>query len=311
MLRVDLLINEARENTESSEYTSETGVQDSSFLRAFNDAQDKVMSLIHQMDPNLFEEEKLVDVVSGQEAYDVPVDLYAGTKIKKVEYSSNGDENQFNELDSGNLRERLSGQPSEPSFYIRRSNQLLIQPRPQGGGKLRVTYIRTIPRLDKRRGRLTAVTTDDTTGTISGMIVDPSLLTSDDVTFINQIEFLCVVSKLGVIKMKGIPIDQINSSTGAIDVEAGFAYEDGESAAIGDYIVGGKYTTTHSELPDTAERYLLKFAEWRVQKRDSSNDSREANEELEGMAADIVATYKKPDDAVQEIAILDTQFLDF
>ena len=108
--------------------------------------------------------------------------------------------------------------------------------------------------------------------------------------------------------MAGIPLADLNTSTGEITVDT-FEYEDGETIAVGDYVVSGKYTTTHSELPDIAERYLLMFGQWRVQKRDSSNDSVDANAEAKEMEADIMATYAEQTKDVAEIPILDTSFM--
>lgn len=308
MKRADLLINEVREDTENSEFTTETGVQDSTILRAFNDAQNRIMSLIQQQKPNLFQKEKVIDAVAGQEVYDLPVDVFATHMLEKVEYSSTGNAQDYYPLDYGYLKERTNTMPGIPAFYIRRSQQLLIQPKPQGAGKIRATYIRTIPTLDKRRGKVETVVLDGLTNTITTLVLDPTALTTDDSQSLLAAEWFCVVDKNGTIKMAGIPLADLNTSTGAVTVDT-FNYQAGESIAVGDYVVTGKFTTTHSELPDIAERYLLMFAQWRVQKRDSSNDSQEANAEAKEMEADIMSTYSEQTKDVAEIPVLDTSFM--
>lgn len=308
MKRADLLITEVREDTENSEFTTETGVQDSTILRAFNDAQNRIMSLIQQQKPNLFQKEKLIDAVAGQETYDLPVDVFATHMLEKVEYSPTGNDTEYYQLDYGYLKERTNTLPGVPAFYIRRSSQILIQPKPQGAGKFRLTYIRTIPTLDKRRGKVETVTLDGSTNTITTLILDPTALTTDDSQALIDAEWFCVVDRNGNIKMQGIPLADLNTSTGQITVDT-FEYEDGETIAVGDYVVTGKYATTHSELPDIAERYLLMFGQWRVQKRDSSNDSVEANQEAKEMESDIMATYSEQTKDVAEIPVLDTSFM--
>lgn len=306
MRRVDQLIAEVREETESTEFTSETGIQDSTILLAFNHAQDRIMSLIQQTKPNLFQKEKVIDAVAGQETYSLPADVFATHMLEKVEYSVTGRDEDYYTLDFGYLRERINRVPGTPAFYIRRSSELLLQPKPQQAGKIRVTYIRTIPKVDARRAKVLSVTL--TADSISSLTLDPTALTSDNAQAITDAEYICVVSKDGVIKMKAIPVADLNSSNGDVTVDT-FTFESGETIEVGDWIVTGKFSTTHSELPDIAERYLIEFGKWRVHKRDSSNDSGEADAERKEMEADIMATYAEPGKDVNDVPITDTQFL--
>lgn len=306
MKRVDQLINEAKRETENTESTSDTGVQDSEYIRALNDAQDKIHSAILLQNPQILVTEKEIDVVAEQEAYNMPADVFGTTRIEKVEYSRTSIARDYYELDPAFLDERLNGESGRPSYFIRDSERLLIQPKPAGSGKLRVTYEKVLPRLDKRRGKVQTVIL--TSNTITQLILNPTTFTSDDIQEMNDAEYLCVVSKRGVIKMKGIPITEVNSSTGEVTVEA-FTFEAGETIAVDDYVVAGAFATTNCQLPDIAERYLLRYCKWRVLKRDSSNDSREEKEEVDEIAADIIATYARADKSIKRIPIIDTDFL--
>jgi len=255
----------------------------------------------------MFQKQKVIDVVSMQETYDIPVDVFMDSRIEKVEYSITRQLNGYYKLDAGQSDERLNSLPGNPSFYIRESKTLLLQPPPQQTGLLRLTYQRSFPRLDKRRGRVSEVTLG--IDTITTLVLDPTILTSDDITLLNNAEYICIVSKDGRIKMKGIPIVEVNSTTGAVTVDT-FTFESGETIAVGDYAVAGKYTTSHSELPDICERYLLRFCTWRVLKRDSSNDAPGENAEIKDMEAEIIESYRQADFDVKEVPILDTQYLD-
>lgn len=306
MKRVDQLITEAKRESENTESTSDTGVQDSEYIRALNDAQDRIHSAILLQNPQILVKEKEITVVAEQEAYDLPADVFGTTRVEKVEYSRTGVARDYYELDPAFIDERLNGQSGRPSYFIRESERLLIQPKPAGAGLLRVTYEKVLPRLDKRRGKvLTVVLTSDA---ITSLILDPTALTTEDVQEMNDSEFICVVSKRGVIKMKGIPITEVNSSTGEVTVET-FTFEAGETIEVDDYVVAGSFATTHCQLPDIAERYLLRYCKWRVLKRDSSNDSREEKEEVDEIAGDIIATYARADKTIKRIPIIDTDFM--
>lgn len=310
MKRIDLLITESRRTTGNQNYTSETGVQDAEFIRALNDAQERIQSLILNTYPRLFQKRKEIDAVTNQEAYDNPVDLFMDTRIEKIEYSNNGDSKNYYKLDAGETDEQLNTTSGAPSFYIRESKQFLSQPAPQGGGKFRMTYQRSFPKLDKRRGKVLTVALDGTTKTINSLVLDPTLITNDDAQEINDTEYICVVSKDGTVKMTKIPCS-VDTNTGIVTVDADFVYETGETIDVGDWVVTGKYATTHSQLSDICERYLLQFCNWRILKRDSSNDSAESNQELKEMENEIIDSYRKADNDVKGIPILDYDYLSF
>ncbi len=302
MKRVDQLITEARRDTGNTESTSDSGVQDSTFIRALNDAQDRIHSAILLQNPKILKKEKIITAVAEQEAYDLPVDVFGTTRIEKVEYSRTGNTADYYQLDNGETEDRKNGQSGAPSMFIRDSERILIQPKPAGGGSFRLSYEKVLPRLDVRRG--TVLTVVLTTDEITSLVLDPSDITTDDIEALNDAEYICVVSKRGVIKMQGIPIVEVNSSTGEVTVEA-FTFEAGETIAVGDYVVAGQFATTNCQLPDLAEQYLLSFTKWRVQKKDSSNDSTEEKGEVDEIAASIIATYSRADKTVHGIPIVD------
>jgi hypothetical protein len=80
--------------------------------------------------------------------------------------------------------------------------------------------------------------------------------------------------------------------------------ESGESAAVGDYIISGEYSTTHPELGPEVERYLQSYAEYKILKRDSSVDSQEALQELDLMEREIIMSYADISDDIMEIPII-------
>src|SRR5688572_25042917 len=201
MRRSELLIEQARKATENTTYNSDTGIDDEEFLQYLNDAQDRMKSRIQSKFPKLFTAEYVVTLSDDQEAVPLPPDLYNETRIENVEYSQTGNAEDYRALDSGVSFERVNGSAGRPRFYIRRGNYILLQPKAQNGGKVRFEYQRDIPRLDKRRATVSAVTLNTGALTITSLTLDTSVLTADDITAIQNAEYGTIVDRNGVIKM--------------------------------------------------------------------------------------------------------------
>ena len=104
--------------------------------------------------------------------------------------------------------------------------------------------------------------------------------------------------------VKNIEIDLDTTVTNTFQITCNPHTTDaGESSTIpaGAYIVGGKDTTTHSDLGIEVERYLIAYCAWKILKRDSSMDSTEAMQELQLMAQEIVKSYALITDDIQLI----------
>lgn len=305
MRRLDLLITQSRRSTENLDFTTDAGIQDNEIIQYFNDAQDEMFGLILNLFPDMYQAEEIIDVVASQEAYDIPADAYVGQRIEKVEYSRNGQDRDYYILKKGDKRERLNGTSGNPSFYIRQGNKILIQPKPDVGGTLRVLYQRSIPTLDIRRAVVGSVTLG--ANTITNLTLDTTQ-NIDDVELVDN-DYITIVNKFGVVKMKAIPITSIDTTTGVITIDAGFTFADGETISAGDYVLRGTNATTHSQLPVECENYLLEYANTRLQMRDSSADANDLALLVQKMEAGMKQTFAEPDGDVNQIPILDTQFL--
>ena len=114
------------------------------------------------------------------------------------------------------------------------------------------------------------------------------------------------LSRLGAVSSKITLGSLITASTSALITCAAHTVStaDGESASdilANHYIVGGKDTTTHGDLPRSVERYLISYCAWKILKRDSSVDSSEAQLELQALIQEIVNSYAMISDDVQYI----------
>jgi hypothetical protein len=300
------LIAETRDHTENSEFSDTIGIQDSEFIRFINDGQARLHSLIVQQHMNAFLKEVEVPVVNNQEAYAYPKDIYLNSRVTQIMYKHTADDENFFPLKPSHLINRRPGQEGRPNRYIRQANTFLINPVPTGAGagaELKISYTKEIPRLDLRRARVGSVTLDTSARTITALSLNVSTETID-IDPIQKYNFFCIVDKNGVQKMTCIPYDSIDTTTGDVTIEAGFQFDNGETIEVGDYLVPGKNSTTHSEFPGSVERYLIAYAGWKILRRDSSVDFQDQQLELQEMEAEIVAAYADLLDDIYEVPLV-------
>jgi|15BtaG_2_1085339.scaffolds.fasta_scaffold01688_2 hypothetical protein len=300
MRYLNYLIKQVRRETENEEFTADTGIQDIEFIQYINDAQHRLQSVISAQHPKVFLSDEEIDVVNGQSSYSLPSDTYLDNRVHLIEYSIDGTETGYYPLDEVSLRRISSGATGSPDFYVRSTGKIILNPAPTLG-KIRVTYSQKVKELDLRRAQVSTLASPITTVS-EGLVVD--LNTSSvqtDTDSLSEHDYLCVVDKEGNSKMKNIPIKEVSSSTIILEAHTPLS---GESIDSSDFIVGGKDASTHSTLPRSLERYLLTYCTWKIQKRDSSSDSQEAQMELLAMEKDIVDSYSNISDDIQEIPIL-------
>lgn len=305
MRRIDQLITTVRRITDTLSFTDTAGIQDDEYIQGFNDAQDRIYSLIQLSFPMVFVKEVTINVNIEQQNYPIPVDCYLGSRINRVEYSNSGRPENFYNLKQVELWERDQFETGLPYLYIRRGAEILIQPKPRSGGLLRVTYQKKLPRLDKRYGSVGAVVL--ATDSITSLTLDITKVIDGDPVVDDG--YLTVVDKNGVIKMMNVPVDAIDATTGVVTISSGFTFESGETIAVGDFIVRGKFATTHSELPDEVESYLIEKCKDKIYRRDSSSDSQETSGEVSAVEDQIVQSYNHPSADIDRIPIISPDFL--
>jgi len=306
MRKLELLILASRRATENQEFTETAGIQDEEFIQYFNDGQEEIHAKLNQLFPHILMKQKEIQCVAAQEAYDIPSDVFLGTRIDFVEYTQSGNATDYYGLKKGSLKERLNGVQTDPSFYIRNGTQILLQPKPQSSGsKIRVSYQRSIPRLDIKRATVESVTLG-AGNTITSLVLDDSVLFDRDALL--EEGYITITDKDGVIKMQSIPIDDITTA-GVVTVSAGFTYETGESIAVGDSVLRGKVSSQISELPELCEKYLIEYCNARILVRDSSSDSAAVGQVLTRVESTLQTAFAEPDNDPDYIPVLDGQYL--
>ncbi len=298
-------IVEARLISENENFSDTEGIPQSVFIRFFNDAQDRLQSRILSANPaaTVFDAEEVISVESNKNDYSLAPRTALDNIIRSVKYRANTTTDSYCNL-SYIPAHNLLDYPGEPSEYHVSSGELLLSPKPESGlGELTVRYPRALDDLDIRRGTIQGRTLDvGETNLLTITLEDDSLL---DDEALSDAEWVTVNDSKGNVTFYNIPIDSYDSSTNTLTVSAGTLIENG-TVGIGDYIAIGPYSTTHSKLPQTVERYLIQYCVWKILKLDSSVDSTEAEQELFAIEADIVSQYKDSNKDIKKIPIINS-----
>lgn len=300
MKSITKLLTEVRRSTRNSDTTS---IVDNEFIEAFNDAQDMGQSIIASVFPDLFVSQEIINTVANQEAYSITERVFLTTRIKTMEYSQTGQITDYYEIPPRSYKER-STVPGYPSFYIRRENGFYLNPIPNASSqKIRVTYERELDEVDIRRAKVTS-----TTGTPITAITlnNASFPTNADILTLEVGDYICVSDPYGVVKAYNIPV---TSATATSITVPSHTLGSGETISAGDYITIGQYTTTHSKLPQTCERFLKTYVEWKVFNRDSSDQATAKLAELNSIREDMLASFANPSRDVHYVAIIDEDIL--
>lgn len=310
--RADRLLTHIRAITENETDNSTTDISDEEILQYVSEAQDRIQSKILAQHPRVFVKEATIVGVANQEEYSLPADCYLASRVTAVEYTDNASAAYpvYYKLKPGTERNRQSHISGIPAYYIRRDKMndaaasILAAPRPSSSsGQFRVTYTQKMDKMDIRRAIVSTVTL--ATSTITALTLDVSGNPPIDTELSDNHDYFCVVDAVGTIKMRNIRFDSINTTTGVVTINSGFTFESGETIAVGDYIVAGENSSTHSKLPESIERYLINAAALKIFKRDSSSDSTEQTSELMALEREIIESYQEIEDDLHTIEILD------
>lgn len=249
--RLERLIKEARfsSNTQDSDVISDD------LLTFYSN---RVQSMIEDRlfltnsSNGLFQEDFTVNVVQGTLNYDLPFDIYGKSAIKSVgiilqgAYGKIKDPIPFiSESESGNKW-----------GYALKESQIMLNLQRSVTEPIMVTYVRKVPTLGLRFG---APVSAAGAGTITVGATTKDILDIDD--------YFSTVDVNGVVKTRGNLITAYTKATGVMTFTPGTGVP-----ANGEYVIPGKYATSHSQLPLETEKIFLEVLERRVAQRQSASD---------------------------------------
>lgn len=272
MRRVELLIDTVRKLSQNTRYDSTSGVPQDIFVQFLNNAQDSLTMEVQNLKTKYFKKQTIVDVVPSQEVYSYPADCYMQA-LDTIQWTDSSSGTYWQTLFKTTTKEKITIQPGYPFAYVPYEDGFHLNP-PITRGKLYVTYIRTPKRLAKRAGQVTVATI--TGDNLTALTVNPAEASFDQ-TEINTQNYLCVVDKFGNVKASNILYDSCNSS--GVFTLSSFALN-GETFAVGDYIVVGKNATNLPEWAPICEGYLIKHAVYEAKYGDSSSWTAQARDDM-------------------------------
>lgn len=298
------LITESRRDTNN---TDTTGISTEDFLRYANYAQDRLFGLILQTSPMSFQATKEISLVADQEAYTILDNVYLGERIVMVEYSPTGLTRDYYKIYEVGLSYRDNYPQPRPVNYIRQNGQVLLRPIPSAAsGTIRVTYERDLDDVGTRRGQVNGTPSGTTIDLTHGTFGAPS--TSDEALFVKD-AYICISDGFGNVMLRNGIISSYNAGTDAITLAANAStYLVGSYtlANLADgYLTVGQYTTTHSNLKNPCERYLVAYMNWKILGRDTAGaaKSKVFEAEVELIEKELIQSYQLPDKDEDSIQI--------
>jgi len=273
MRRIEYLLTQVRASTENDGPNAQA-IGDAEFMQHFNDAQDRLQSVLVGEYSKHFTKEGFIALVAGQDEYDLPTDMLLNTLVSSVERTTNsnpGTDDYF-PLDRIDLVERHVG-----TGYLIRNKKIIVSPVPTGNytNGLRINYIYKIPTLDIRRGEVSAIN-DGTSLTITGHTATEALLAD----YVSAVDF-DGIQQIVAIKNKGF-----TNGTGVMLTDTSLT-----GLSLGDFVILGKNSSSHSMLEDICERYLVEYVSLRIFHRDSSSDKIFQSDVMQAIETDIMNLY--------------------
>lgn len=263
MRRAELLFNEARLSTNTTDIASVSPLLLQGYMNRVHSYLEDLLFLVND-ENDLFLKDYEFNLIRGQDEYPLPIDIYAKSSIDNVAVSFlNGLSQTFLPLKKVSRKQR-----GFTFGYFVQNTQLVFTPKPQSPLRIKMTYQMKVPSVGVRVGKISTFTstqivlTDYVSGITSGS------------------DFICIVDFDGNILNKTtdlngntyfVPIKMTNDSSGTLTV-------DNSIGAVADaYVVSGKYASSHSQLPDECEKYLITALERLIQYRQSSSDINTSN----------------------------------
>ncbi len=202
--------------------------------------------------------------------------------------------------------ERLSYPIGHPKYYIRRNKELLFVPVPgTSRGRVRISYVESLPTLDIRRAVVASATI--TNQVLSALTLD----TTEPLDRDNLIKdnYLCIVNRDGELTATQIAFTDIDSTTGVVTLDGNQTLATGETITAGDYVTSGQRAANKSSLLDTCERYLISHMRMEILDRDA-NQSGTATQssKMERLLAEVVASFADNNDDIMYPPVADQSY---
>lgn len=306
---IGTMITEQRVDSRNGDTSA---VSNDTFLRYNDYAQKSLFGLIVKTHPRCFITSEDKTVTAEENTYTVSGNLAFGTRIILVKYSYNGEEKNFKRLTPHNPYSLNRYYPGRPVHYERRHGEVVVIPTPaETEGILRIFYEKAPNSLALRVARVN--------GTPSGAVIDlthssygaPSADTETALAIPG--DFICLTKPDGTVVLNNGVISSYNAGTDALTLAANVSAYLVEGYALADladcYLTLGKWTTTHSSMPNEAEQYFNEYVNRCIHNVDSSKQWATTDKVLKEIASVILANFASPDKDIKDFPVYDFELL--
>lgn len=311
MLKSKQLIKKVRERSNNLDWGPNSGISDETIIGYLNDAKTDIHSAIINEHPNTFNKEVIIDLVEGQEAYELPSDLNEAGGVVRVERKLFGTD-RWCPLSQGGPIDRSGGYRGLPRIYIRQNNTLLLRPIPSLNGptSLRIVYKADFNNLGIDYFEITGEDLDSSNGTINSLTIDIADSSSSDIDVLDKWEisqealegtdYISVIDSKGNLIVRNFEVDSTDWDTGVISAISGSYDPVAHPSLIGMRVVVGFNASTKiiEPLPPSRliQTYLVDYAVKEVIASDSSVDVQEKILKLQATEKRIVESYAQFDE---------------
>lgn len=307
---IGTLLSEQRVDTRNGDTSA---ISDTTLIRYNDYAQKYLFGLITKSHPRCFIEYEDLPVTGNENIYQVTGNLAFGTRIVLVKYSYNGEEKHFRRLTPyNNLYSAYTPYPGRPRYYERRHGKVVLIPTPEvTEGTLRIFYEKALDSLALRVARVN--------GTPSGAVIDlthssfgaPSADTETALAIPG--DFICLSKPDGTVVLYNGVISSYNAGSDALTLAANVSTYLVSGYALADladcYLTLGKWTTTHSKLPNEAEQFCTEYVNRCIHNIESSKQWATTDKVLSQLAATVLANFASPDKDIKSFPMDDFDLL--
>lgn len=304
--RLEELIDEARGLAYSEEYSFTEGWNDNVVANLFNLGLDKLYMAITEIDNPANIDEYLQDVVSGQQSYDIPIEVQMAIRIMDARFLWGTQAYEFITLRQGMIQDRLDYPINVPDTYCIRNGKILLSPTPNitKSAALIINYQKRMRRLDVRRGRVASKVNFpfQVTLTFVAQSQKDANLRANAESVLDKVDYICLVDRNGIPLVSAIPVFNYDFTTQTINADPDYIIPPINLALLDAailankqiYPVVGNYSSTNSELDSQCEDHLIEFVIRRLLRLQSNtSESQEQLMEEEKVLSRLVNAYRR------------------
>lgn len=306
---VGLLIEDSRRDTQNAADIPATnqqrGIQDKDFVRGLNYAQRALERKITSLYPFVFQTTQTTTLTANQSTVDITGNLYLNLRIEKVQFSRTGLDTDYVNLTYKQTTEPVLTPGIPIEWYRSNGDVVLSPPVATAGGKVQITYQRTLDSMALRAGQITAITINGS-NQVTAITLNTSTDLSDDLTAAASTDpFLCINDRFGNVKVYNIIFSAYDTGTGVVTLTPTSVLDPTNLPAVGDFVTIGQNTTTHSKLPLDCEQFLIEFCNRKVKIRESKPGDWQALDMIaQRLAKEIADAYKQTDTSTVKPIVL-------